>query len=149
MTQPFFNKSKIKSIFVSGCTLGAILLLSTWAAKKTKVLYFDWTFTLPTISLIATLIPVGSATIDWFEKKINVFDSRLDSLEPLVLNLRDSAISTKQEHEDLRRMLLRQEAKTEYIKDNLSKIDVPSIVSANKALLEKMKSIGAIDDKER
>ena len=88
MAQPYFNKSKIRRIIVLVSLLASVLILASWAMKEAKILQLDWSFTLPVISFIAAMIPIGSSTVDWFEKRMTLLDSRLDVIEPVVLSLK-------------------------------------------------------------
>ena len=144
MAQPYFNKSKIRRIIVLVSLLASVLILASWAMKEAKILQLDWSFTLPVISFIAAMIPIGSSTVDWFEKRMTLLDSRLDVIEPVVLSLKELGLSSKSEHDELRRILLRQEASIEYLKGTIGRTDLPSVLSQNQKLLEKLKKV--IDD---
>lgn len=147
MSQPYFSKRRIRRIIVIVSVLASGLILAAWAAKEVKILHFDWSFTLPVISLIAAFVPIGSATVDWFEKKMSVLDVRLDAIEPAVITLKEFAGNAKSDHEELRRILLRQEASIEYLKATLSKLDLPRVLAENQKLSEKLKA--AIQEDEQ
>lgn len=149
LTQPYFNKSKIRRIAVAICAIASLLVLAAWLFKEAKIIHFDWSFTLPAISLIASLIPVGSATVDWFEKRVNAIDDRLSLLEPTTVFVKELASTIKSEHEDLRYCLLRQEAKLEQIRDTLNKLDLPKIVAENKRLIKKLQDIELTEAKKK
>lgn len=148
MTQPYFNKNKKRRIAVTICAIASVLIISAWLFKEAKILRLDWTFTLPAISLIASLIPVGSAVVDWFERKISLIDSRLDTLEPSIIFLKESISVNKSNYEDLRYCLLRQEAKVEQVKDILHKLELPRIAAENKKLIKKLQEIELTDIKQ-
>ncbi|MEO8893451.1 MAG: hypothetical protein ABI417_18330 [Coleofasciculaceae cyanobacterium] len=139
MTEPYFDKRKRRKIIGAICILASILIFAAWLFKEAKIIHFDWSFTLPAISLVAALVPVMTATVDWFDKKMVSIDNRLDALEPSILYLKEQSSTIKADYENLRYFLLRQEAKLEQVRDNLDKL--PKLIAENKRLIKRLEEI--------
>lgn len=112
-TPRYFNRRKIQSVIACFSGIFALLVFIVWAAKYFIDLKIDWSFSLPMITLIASVFPIGTAVVDWFDKKLRVLDERLDKLELSELLLKESMEDSKKDRYDLRGRFLKLEIRLE------------------------------------
>lgn len=112
-TPRYFNRRKIQSVIACFSGIFAFLVFVVWSAKNFVHLRIDWSFSLPMITLIASAFPVGTAVVDWFDKKLKVLDDRLDRLELSESVLKEAAEDSKKDRYDLRGRFLKLEIRLE------------------------------------
>jgi hypothetical protein len=132
--QPYFNRRKLRFLALCACSLFAILLVAFFLADRTTQLTFDWSFVIPTVALISGAIPIGSAVVDWFEKKLKLIDERLDALELSSRSFQLIADKSEADRHDLKGMILRLEARLDVALRENSRRDLTKIIRRLEAL---------------
>lgn len=105
----YFNLVKIRTLSIYACGIFSVLTFILWVTQYYVHLRIDWSFLLPTITLISALLPIGNAVIDWFEKKTNAIEEQLNRLEVSELSFKESIKNSDCDRHDLRGRLLRVE----------------------------------------
>lgn len=108
-TQPYFSRKRVRRlIFIVG-SLFALLCLIAWVIKRFADVNFDWSFLLPLLGLTSSIFPIGTAIVDWFEKRLSSIDERLDMVESAVKALEKKIEIMDNERYDLKGKIIRLE----------------------------------------
>ncbi len=97
--------------------IGAITILG-WVGHKYQGIKIDWSTLLPLGGAVAAAIPFTQGVVNWIEGKTRTADDRLDKLEVLVTSQAEELKRSAQDRAELRKIVLKVEARVESIRDN-------------------------------
>ncbi|MFB8788642.1 MAG: hypothetical protein U7123_07265 [Potamolinea sp.] len=99
---------------------------------------FDWSFALPTLSLISICLPILISIKDWFQSRLDDLEKRINTLEPFVILLRDNTEESRQQNQEINRYLLRLESKIELTKNTINDLKIDENLKINQRLLKSL-----------
>lgn len=113
-------------------------LLLIWVSKSFLNIKFDWSFALPTLSLISICLPILISIKDWFQSRLDDLEKRINTLEPFVILLRDNTEESRQQNQEINRYLLRLESKIELTKNTINDLKIDENLKINQRLLKSL-----------
>lgn len=136
--QPHFSRSQLIKIigFMSGTV--AIVVLLGWAARSYTNIKIDWSFLIPLGAVMGGAIPIINGITGWQENKLNAFNERISALEVLSASNKDRLDESSRDRHELRKILLKLEARIESIRDTQTNTTLGQIIELNRQLLERI-----------
>lgn len=140
METPFFDRKrliKIGSFFLGG--VGVVVLLG-WLGNKYQGIKIDWSTLVPLGAGLAAAIPLVQGIVGYIEGKAKLADDRLDKLEVQTASLEEGLKRSSQDRAELRKIILKLEARIESIRDNQVGTNLGQLSSQIQQILQRLPS---------
>jgi hypothetical protein len=116
----------------------AVSILVGWALRSNSSIKIDWSFLIPLGGAVGTIVPTAIAIVSWLDARLKECDSRLDQIEILAEANKSRAEHSERDRGELRKILLKLEARIESIRDNQVGVQLGELVEQNRQLLKKI-----------
>ncbi|NER31030.1 MAG: hypothetical protein F6J89_26280 [Symploca sp. SIO1C4] len=115
---------RVKKVLFSALLIASLIIFTVWLAGRFATLKIDWSFVIPTASLIGGTVPIVWSILNWINDKFEEKDSKIkdeltakqDEIEQLQADyqvLSEKVLEMRKEVGIFRRILYKIEARLE------------------------------------